>query len=62
MQLFYDLNRKQDCLFRFIGGKSNFDSCSKVLRCEPSQNGLQQTAHNDKDPKLFFLLDHTPYH
>jgi hypothetical protein len=20
-----------------------------------------QTAHNDKDPKLFFLLDHTPY-
>jgi hypothetical protein len=51
MQLFFDVNKNEIVYFVF-GGKSNaFDSCSKVLRCEPSQNGLLADSPQRQIPK-----------
>jgi hypothetical protein len=44
----------------FIGGKSNaFDSCSKLLRCEPSQKGLLEDNPQRQRPKA--VLPSNPY-
>jgi hypothetical protein len=46
--------------FVFIGGKSNaLDSCSKLLRCEPSQKGLLEDNPQRQSPKA--VLPSSPY-
>jgi hypothetical protein len=57
---FFIINKENGILyFVFIGGKSNaLDSCSKLLRCEPSQ-GLLEDNPQRQSPKA--VLPSSPY-
>jgi hypothetical protein len=57
MLFFY---KQEIVYFVFIGSKSNaFDSCSKVLRYAPSQNGLLADSPQLQRPKT--VLPYKPY-
>jgi hypothetical protein len=60
MQLFYNNKQKTRLYFVFYRSKSNaFDSCSKVLRYAPSQNGLLADSPQLQRPKT--VLPYKPY-